>query len=46
MTQILKMYLKLITRAHKKPNKNNNKNKLERFNNRKNKLTTQMMMYL
>ena len=37
------MYLILITRAHKKPNKNN---KLERFDNRKNKLMTQIMILM
>lgn len=50
MTQIPLKHLKLITKPHKRPNKNNSKNKLIKFSNRKNKFKyqtqTQMMMYI
>ena len=46
MNQILMKHLKLIIQVYKKLQKNNNKNKLKRFNNIKNKFKTRMMILM
>ena len=46
MDEILMKHLKLIIQVYKKLQKNNNKNKLKRFNNIKNKFKNRIMILM